>query len=105
MTASKWQEDAKGMLWKSGTDGPYEPRRIPFTVAEILLVARALAVKCDTAALSTVVEMPSPGSVEKHLFPRSRTVAPRGYISEDFTEVSIATKIFTRKVAEVRAHP
>lgn len=35
----------------------------------------------------------------------ARTVSTRRYINDEFTEVSIATKIFTRNVAELRANP
>jgi hypothetical protein len=33
------------------------------------------------------------------------TVSTRKYINDDFTEISIATKIYTRKVEELRARP
>lgn len=80
------------------TDDEY--RKIPFTVDEILPLARELAISCNVAALSTISEE-SPGN----LFPRSRSVSTRHYITDDFTEVSIATKIFTRKVEELRKNP
>ena len=41
MTRSNWKEDEQGLLWKNGTDGPYEPRVIPFTVAESFPAAPA----------------------------------------------------------------
>ena len=117
-----WREDENGLWWKGDADGPYVVEasapplspssqssntscdkftRIPFTAAEILPVARKLAVECNVAALSTIAET-NPGSGK--LFPRSRSVSTRHYISENF-EVSIATKIFTRKVEEIRANP
>jgi len=118
-----WKQDENDLWWHGETDGPYiesnttsapplssstpssassgKFTKIPFTAAEILPVARALAIECNVAALSTIAEI-SPGSGQ--LFPRSRSVSTRHYISKDF-EVSIATKIFTRKVEEIRANP
>ena len=68
---------------------------------EIMPVIMSFAKNCNTAALSTVVEFGSSGSV----FPRSRTVSPRGYITDDFTQVTMATKIFTRKCDEIKKRP
>jgi len=117
-----WRQDENGLWWHGETDGPYVQsdstsapplspsshsvspasgkfKKIPFTASEILPVARALAIECNVAALSTIAEIGT-----GQLFPRSRSVSTRHYISEDF-EVSIATKIFTRKVEELRANP
>ena len=123
--SSAYTKDESGLWWK-GSDGPYvlkseasapplspsssavsassftadDFKKIPFTVEEILPIARELAINCNVAALSTVAELPGEG-----LFPRSRSVSTRHYISEDFTEVSIATKLFTRKVTELEENP
>lgn len=117
-----WRQDENGLWWHGETDGPYVQtdstsapplspsshsvspasgkfKKIPFTASEILPVARALAIECNVAALSTIAEIGN-----GQLFPRSRSVSTRHYISEDF-EVSIATKIFTRKVEELTANP
>mmetsp|Transcript_64066 Transcript_64066/g.88032 ORF Transcript_64066/g.88032 Transcript_64066/m.88032 type:complete len:229 (-) Transcript_64066:212-898(-) len=125
-----WQEDVNGLWWRGGgkTDGPYKLKaassspplspaspsspslsdptsdafeRIPFTVDEILPLARELAIDCNVAALSTVAQL----SPDEPPFPRSRSVSTRHYISEDFCECSIATKIYTRKVEELKHNP
>jgi hypothetical protein len=126
-----FRKDGNGLWWRGDdeADGPYvlnvetsmpplaqlssescalpdftagDFKKIPFTAAEILPIARELAINCNVAALSTIAELtPESGK----LFPRSRSVSTRHYINEDFTEVSIATKLFTRKVEELSQNP
>jgi len=119
-----FRKDVNGLWWRGDSDGPYvlksevstpplSPKtissssvdddfeRIPFSVEEILSFARRLAISCNVAALSTIAELPGGNG----LFPRSRSVSTRHYISEDFTQVSIATKLFTRKVTELEKNP
>jgi len=100
---AEWRQDSQGLWWKGDTDGPYNKdwKKIPFTVAEILPIILDFAKKCNTAALSTITEVGPSGAI----FPRSRTVSPRHYINDSFTEVSMATKIFTRKCEEIRKRP
>jgi len=91
-TRKGMRKDANGLWWKGDgeTDGPYmlksessapplsasappsddgdsdsDFKKIPFTVGEILPLAREIAISCNVAALSTVSEE-SPGQ----LFPR-----------------------------------
>lgn len=98
MADADWTCDEKTGLWYKGRDRttPYanDYSKIPFTADEILRCAKEMAVRVGTAALTT---LSSEGG-----FPHSRLVSPGKYISEDFSSVSVATRMHTRKVSEIR---
>merc|ERR1719343_1515099 len=92
-----WQQDPDTGLWWDGSDGPYDSKwnKLPYTVEEVLPVARTLALGAETAGLITIA---SDG------FPRCRTVTVGKHIAEDFTEVTVATRAKTRKCEEISAN-
>lgn len=95
-----WHQDEKSGLWYRNNDllQPYasDYSKIPFTVDDILSYAHDLACQVGTAALTTVDGMG---------FPHSRLVSPGKHIAKDFSEVSVATRLFTRKVGEIQENP
>ena len=99
-TSGDWRADTNGLWWK-GDDGPYDDdyKKLPIAPEEILPLAVETARTCVRASLNTVAD------IGGTIFPRARTVSTRKYINDDFTEISIATKIYTRKVEELRARP
>lgn len=88
-----WEEDSCG-LWWNGEDGPYDGKwnKLPYTAEEVIPVARALAIGAETAGLITL----APDG-----FPRCRTVTTGKYVSEDFSEITVATRSNTRKCEEI----
>mmetsp|Transcript_4758 Transcript_4758/g.9771 ORF Transcript_4758/g.9771 Transcript_4758/m.9771 type:complete len:170 (-) Transcript_4758:27-536(-) len=93
-----WEQDPATGFWWDGEDGPYngQYQKVPYTAEELAASARALAVGAETAGLITI----SPDG-----FPRCRSVTVGRHVSEDLTEVTVATRAHTRKCDEIRACP
>jgi hypothetical protein len=89
-----WEQDPDTGLWWDGSDGPYDGqwRKLPSKPEEVVPLARALALNAETAGLITIS---SDG------FPRCRTVTVGKYISEDFADITVATRAKTRKCEEI----
>lgn len=102
-----WTEDSKTGLWWNGSDGPYnsEWQRVPQTAGEVIPVLVKMAIDIGVAGLTTMSTMLLPGMDGLVMVPRTRTVSPKSYVSADFSEVTVATRAYTRKCAEIKGNP
>eukprot|EP00931_Biecheleriopsis_adriatica_P068962 TRINITY_DN42852_c0_g1_i1.p1 TRINITY_DN42852_c0_g1~~TRINITY_DN42852_c0_g1_i1.p1 ORF type:complete len:175 (+),score=34.11 TRINITY_DN42852_c0_g1_i1:44-568(+) len=91
-----WEQDGDGLWWDDEGNGPFDNkwRKLPYTADELIEVSRSLALSCETAGFTTICETG---------FPRCRTVTTGKYVAESFAEVTVATRLGTRKCSDIQS--